>query len=160
MVCEMTREALEDAQRRKAAETGEPVGPYPTMLADQLREAIREVDDKQLVPVVMPEWNGITVYVCTMEGDDRGKWELGLLDSQGNRRTNVANFRSSLIQHTACDHTGALIFTKEDMKWLGKKSAAALDRLFTVAARLNGIGKQEEKELAKNSEEEAGPASS
>ena len=46
------------------------------------------------------------------------------------------------------------MFTDRDVERLGKKSALALDRIYEVAQRLNGIGKKEIDELTKNSESE------
>jgi hypothetical protein len=49
------------------------------------------------------------------------------------------------------DENGERLFQEEDTFPLGGKSAAALDRIFTVAQRLNGLRDEDVQELAKNS---------
>jgi hypothetical protein len=49
------------------------------------------------------------------------------------------------------DENGERLFQEEDTFPLGGKSAAALDRIFTVAQRLNGLRDEDVEELAKNS---------
>jgi len=51
---------------------------------------------------------------------------------------------------TICDEEGTRLFAAKDMDELGKKSAAALDRIFTVAQRLNGLSGEDVEDLAKN----------
>jgi hypothetical protein len=41
---------------------------------------------------------------------------------------------------TLCDATGNRLFEDAEITALGRKSALALDRVFAVAQRLNGIG--------------------
>jgi hypothetical protein len=41
---------------------------------------------------------------------------------------------------TLCDATGNRLFEDAEITALGRKSARALDRVFAVAQRLNGIG--------------------
>ena len=45
---------------------------------------------------------------------------------------------------------GDLMFTVHDVLELGKKSAAALDRVFSAANRLNATSEEGMEELAKN----------
>ena len=49
------------------------------------------------------------------------------------------------------DENNERLFQPEDEFPLGGKSAAALDRIFTVAQRLNGLRDEDVSELAKNS---------
>ena len=48
------------------------------------------------------------------------------------------------------DDAGERLFTDKDAAELGKKSAAALDRVFAVAQRLNGLSPSDVEELTKN----------
>jgi hypothetical protein len=41
---------------------------------------------------------------------------------------------------TLCDSQGDRLFDDSEIAALGRKSARALDRVFSVAQRLNGIG--------------------
>ncbi len=65
---------------------------------------------------------------------------------------NLQNIRAKLVALTVVDEQGNRIFKDEDVKWLGNKSAAALDRIFEVAQRLSGLRDEDVEELAKNSE--------
>ncbi len=47
-----------------------------------------------------------------------------------------------------CDEEGKPLFTRSDVEKLGQKSAAVLDRLFTVAQRLSGVAEKDVEELA------------
>jgi len=53
---------------------------------------------------------------------------------------------------TITDNDGTLLFSQADIESLGAKSCAALDRIYAVAQRLNGLAPEDIKELAKNSE--------
>jgi hypothetical protein len=48
------------------------------------------------------------------------------------------------------DENGEQLFQHEDTFPLGAKSAAALDRIFQVAQRLNGLREEDVNELAAN----------
>ena len=63
---------------------------------------------------------------------------------------NLKNIRARLVVKTACDENGALLFTEDQASYLGKKSAKALDRCFSVAQTLNGLSGNDVEELAKN----------
>jgi hypothetical protein len=67
------------------------------------------------------------------------------------------NFRAALVVLAVCDEAGAPLLKPSDLAQLGKKSAAIVDRLFDVAARLSGITKDEtEKTEGKSSAPSAG----
>jgi len=54
------------------------------------------------------------------------------------------------VARTVCDEEGERLFTDSQIQQLGGKSAAALDRLYSVAARLSAITKSDEDELLGN----------
>lgn len=81
--------------------------------------------------VKVPEWGG-TVFVRTMTGTQRDELEVRLKDNKSNVRAYVA-------ARTVCDEVGDLIFSDKDIPELGKKSGAALDRIFEAAIKLNKI---------------------
>ena len=62
--------------------------------------------------------------------------------------TNMENVRARLCLLCLVDENGDRLFQEEDTFPLGGKSAAALDRIFTVAQRLNGLRDQDVDELA------------
>ena len=112
------------------------------------RESILQADDlpKELVDV--PEWGG-AVYVRSLTGAERDRFESGMIEQRGkNQKMNLSNIRAKLAALTVCDEEGKRIFSSADIDELSKKSAAALDRIFAVARRLSGLGEDDVKELA------------
>lgn len=101
---------------------------------------------KELVKV--PEWNG-EVYIRTMTGTERDQFEQSLAISKD--KLNLANIRARLCALAICDEDGNRLFTDSEIEALGQKSAAALDRIFEVAQRLNKIGAKDIEDLEKNS---------
>jgi hypothetical protein len=63
---------------------------------------------------------------------------------------NLKNIRAKLVALTVVDEEGNRIFSDSDASALGKKSAAALDRVFEVAQRLSGLRPEDVEELSKN----------
>jgi len=107
----------------------------------------REDLTRELVDV--PEWDG-QVYVRTMTGAERDAFEMALSNG-GTGRVTMTNIRARLAALTVCDEKGKRLFEEGDAAALGGKSAAALDRIFAVAQRLNKIGADDVKALEKNS---------
>lgn len=99
------------------------------------KAAILAADDLPRESVTVPEWGG-EVLVRTMTGTERDAFETSLLEKD--RR--MENMRARLVSLTLCDETGERMFSDDEVTALGKKSAMALDRVFAVAQRLNGIG--------------------
>lgn len=118
------------------------------------RDQILSSNDLPSEPVAVPEWGG-TVHVRTMSGTDRDAFEQSMLDARTKGEPNLINIRARLAVKTVANADGERLFSDQDAEALGRKSARALDRVFAVAQRLNGIGEKEAKELAGNSE--AGP---
>jgi hypothetical protein len=106
-------------------------------------------DDLPKQEVSVPEWGG-HVWVRTMTGTERDAFEAALLNGQ-NKATNLSNIRARMAVLTVCDDAGDRLFDDADMAALGKKSAAALDRVFAVAQELNHFGDKDVEDLAKNS---------
>jgi hypothetical protein len=108
------------------------------------REQILQCDDLPREIVKVPEWGG-EVQVRTMTGTDRDAFEASLIGKEGR----LENVRARLVSLAVCDESGDRLFGDADIAALGAKSAKALDRVFAVAQRLNGIG-AEQVEQAKN----------
>lgn len=108
------------------------------------REQILQCDDLPKETVKVPEWGG-EVQVRTMTGTDRDAFEASLIGKEGR----LENVRARLVSLTLCDAAGSRLFTDSDITALGGKSARALDRVFAVAQRLNGIG-ADQADVAKN----------
>ena len=113
------------------------------------REQILKAKDSKTETVEVPEWGG-TVEVKSMSGSERDAYEQSLIDVE-TRKPSLANIRAKLGAMTLVDDDGKLLFSEKDVRALGKKSAAALDRICDVAQSLNGLSNEDMEELAKNS---------
>lgn len=113
-------------------------------------EQIRTVDDKQYEDVEVPEWGG-TVRVRGMSGTERDAYEASILEQRGNdRKVNLANARAKLVVRCLVDENGALLFTPDDVRVLGRKSAKALERVFDAARRASGMTEADIEKLTEN----------
>lgn len=124
------------------------------------REDILNVDDRKPVEVDVPEWGG-TVLVRPLSGDERDKWEQDITkrNRDGTRELDFRGARALLCSRTIVDSNGNRIFTREDVKALGQKSAAALDRVFAAARDGSGISDSDMEELTEDFDEAAGEPS-
>lgn len=111
------------------------------------KKQILSADDLPREKVDVPEWAGY-VWVRTMTGAERDTFEQTLLEG---KKINLKNVRAKLAVLTVVDDAGKRVFDETDMAQLGAKSAAALDRIYAVAQRLNGLTATDAEELAKNS---------
>lgn len=116
------------------------------------KEQILSAQDILYEDVAVPEWGG-TVRVKTLNGAERDSLEQSMIDKKGKDSSmNMANFRAKLCSKTIVDEAGKRLFTDLDILDLGKKSGAALQRVFNVASRLSGFSSNDIEELTKNSE--------
>lgn len=111
------------------------------------KAAILAASDLPTEQVPVPEWGG-TVTVRTMSGAERDAFEASIIEGKTGGR--LVNVRAKLAVRVLCDDKGARLFDDDDADALGAKSGKALDRVFDVAQRLNGIGAKEVKELEGN----------
>lgn len=118
-------------------------------LGSQLK--IEEVHVPELKP-------GAFVRVRAMTGFDRDAFEISLTrkDGNGKREEDLSNLRAKFLANVLVDENGAKLFSPEQVSALGRVSAAALDRMYAVASRLNGLTDKDLKELAGNSEDAPG----
>ena len=116
------------------------------------KEDIKNAPDLKTETVPVPEWGG-DMLVRGMTGAQRDGWEAEMLANNKDADPVIAmtNARAKLAQRTCINEDGSLFFGPEDLDWLGKKSAAALDRIVEVAQRLSKITKSDLDELTKNS---------
>ena len=114
------------------------------------RTQILGADDLKHEIVEVTDWGG-EVKVRTMTGTERDRFESSLLSEKGGNVTkNMDNLRAKLVVQCVVGEDGKRLFTDKDIEALGKKSAKAIDKVFSVAQRLNGIGTDEVEELTKN----------
>ncbi|MFE7797058.1 hypothetical protein [Nocardia sp. NPDC057440] len=111
------------------------------------RESILTADDRNHEDVEVPEWGG-TVRVRAMSGFERDKFETGMIERRGGKQVeNFTNLRARLVALVLIDEDGKRLFSDKDVHQLGTKSAAALDRVYTTAQKLNGISNADVEEL-------------
>ncbi|MCW8886981.1 MAG: hypothetical protein OQK12_17280 [Motiliproteus sp.] len=111
------------------------------------KSEILNANDSQTETVSVPEWGG-DVLVSTMSGFARDQFEASIIGKNGGQ--DLLNIRAKMVAATLVDESGGLMFTEKDISKLGKKSAAALDRVFAVAQKLNRFSDSDVEELAKN----------
>lgn len=108
------------------------------------REAILSVDDSVIEDVAVPEWGG-AVRVRGLTGAERDKIEA--LVAGNGKKMNFANLRARMCAASVVDEAGEPVFGQADIAALGAKSAAALDRVFSVVQRLSGLTDEDVDEL-------------
>lgn len=112
-------------------------------------DEILALDDKAHEDVYVPEWDS-HVRIQVMGGFSRDAWEMEVY--RQNEAGGFENIRATLVARCAVHpDNGKRIFSEKQVKALGEKSGRALDRLFEVAQRLNGITDEDVEELEKNS---------
>jgi len=116
------------------------------------RQAILNAEDLPMERMDVPEWGGF-VYVRTLTGAERDAFEDASIKGRGrNRRFSLRNVCARLVVMAVCDERGRRVFRDGDAERLGEKSAAALNRVYRVAARLSAISEEDIEDLAGNSE--------
>lgn len=114
------------------------------------REQILKAGDVMTEEVDVPEWGG-SVLVRGLTGRQRDEFETSLIERRGKRSVpNTDNMRAKLVAWCVVDEDGQRLFTNADAAALGDRSAAALDRVYKVAARLSGITDEDLEELAED----------
>lgn len=114
------------------------------------KQEILAKEDLKTEDVFVPEWDA-WVKVRTLNASERDHFEAGTVQRNGKKTTtNLENIRARLCLLCLVDENGERLFQEEDTYPLGGKSAAALDRIFTVAQRLNGLRDEDVEELAGN----------
>ena len=114
------------------------------------RDAILQAKDLPSEDVEVKDWGG-TVRVRALTGAERDAFEQSIVEQRGkNTRMNLQNMRAKLVALTVVDEDGNRLFTDADAAALGKKSAAALTKVFEVAQRLSGLRAEDVEELSGN----------
>lgn len=110
------------------------------------REEILQKQDLKTRKVDIPEWDG-HVFIRPMTSTERDNWESKVLSENGKTPPQL---RATLASQLVCDETGKQLFSEEDIEALGKKSAAAINKIFEEVLGLNKITDEDINELAKN----------
>ena len=116
------------------------------------RQDIVAAQDIETETVEVPEWDG-AVIVRMMSGADRDRFENSLttVRADGRHEANLTNMRSKLVAMCTVDEQGRPLFGPDEIDDLAKKSAAAIERLFVVAQRMNGLAPENVADAIKNS---------
>jgi hypothetical protein len=125
-----------------------------TIMKQLSRNDILSHDDFRKEKVEVPEWDGY-VYVKGLTSLERDQWENSLYEvKKGNSGSEVLmkreNIRARFCAVSVVDESNTLMFSPADLEALGRKSALALERIFTVAQRLSGLTAEDLEELEKN----------
>ena len=124
------------------------------------REDILKAEDRATEEVECPEWGG-TVTVRGLTGKERDEFEASIMVRRGKRMVpDTGNIRAKLVMWCCLDADGAQMFSHADLEALGGKSAAPIDRVYEVAARLSGLSDEDVEELTQDFGKAAGAASS
>ena len=114
------------------------------------KDAILKAEDLERKLVTVKEWGG-DVYVRSMTAAERDDWEAGLMASKTeDAKSNLRNLRARLTVICVVDEAGNRLFSDADAEALGQKSARAVDRIFSAAARLNALSSRDVEDLAGN----------
>lgn len=108
-------------------------------------------DDLPTEDVFCPEWGGGYVTVKTMTGEERDAFEELMIARRKGGKLHTRGLKAKLVQLTAVDEDGNPMFTEAEIAALNKKSCKAVDRLFGIAQRMNGLRQEDVDELVGNS---------
>lgn len=104
------------------------------------RDEILQMDDLKKEKVEIPEWKG-HVFIRSLTGTERDEFEQSLWVGEGmKKKQNLDNMRAKLVALCVIDDKGKRLFSSTDAAALGGKASAVLDKLFTMASKLNGLG--------------------
>lgn len=148
--------AMADSEKTSASDAAAA----PAAQGNQLtKEQIIKSKDLKSINVPVPEWTpegqptGF-VIVKMLTGRERDAFENSLTrinPETGKKVDNVENLRARLIRMSVVNADGSLMFTQEDEAWLGDKSSAALDRIYTASAKHSKLSKEDVDQLLGNS---------
>jgi hypothetical protein len=115
------------------------------------KEDILKATDNDPEEVNVPEWGG-TVLVRGMTGRERDAFEVSMMTPGrgGRREVNPVNVRAKLVARCVVDDDGNRLFTDADAADLGERSAAAIDRVYAAAARLSGMGDDDQEAMTRD----------
>lgn len=114
------------------------------------KDEIISCDDLKHEDVEVPQWGG-TVRVVAMSGAARDAFDDTLVKRVGDKvEQDLGNYRAKVCAACMVDESGNRMFSAKEVEALGKKSAAALEKVFDAADRLNGLTRNGVESAAKN----------
>ncbi len=115
------------------------------------KSSVLNADDRVYEDVDVPEWGGV-VRVQSLMATEKDAFEASITSVQriGRRvvqKPDFVNVRAKLAVLCMVDEAGQRLFSDGDVAELGRKSAAALDRVIEVAKRLSRLNDADLEEL-------------
>lgn len=148
---------------------GAKVTKFPTGPKILDRSSILGKQDIPMQLVHVELWGG-SVWVRGMDGDQRDRWERSIMQRQSNgkQKWNTRQVRARAVAQAVViapdgydpeasnedPMTFPLMFSDADVTTLTKKSAAALDLIFTVLSKLSGVSDEDMESLTENLDQE------
>ncbi len=116
------------------------------------RQDIIDAQDIETETVEVAEWGG-AVIVRAMSGAERDRFQQScmIVRADGKHEADMRNVQAKLVAMCAVDENGNLLFGPDEVEHLAAKSAVAIERVFDVAQRLNGLAPGAVGEAVKNS---------
>lgn len=115
------------------------------------RNEILTAADLTLEAVEVPEWGG-RVYVRPLTAGERDAFDASIYVVEGGTvRVRFEQRRARLAAWTLVTSDGQRLFSDADVDVLAGKSAAALERVYLVALRLNGMAPESAEHALGNS---------
>ena len=122
------------------------------------KDAILTADDLEKITEPVPEWGG-DVILTELPGNERDALETFWTKCRD--KQDFTGLRAYVCSVCIVDEAGTRIFTAEDVEAIHKKNSKVLERLFSKAAKLNGLsGDDVEDEIKNSSGEEANSSGS
>lgn len=118
------------------------------------RDQIDAADDRQWEDVPVPEWGG-EVRIVGMSGTARNAYQQELVVIGGDGKPKSVNLDDQLAKLLAkciVDEDGKRLYNDREVRALGAKNGAVLERLAKVAKRLSGLGENAVEDAAGNSD--------
>ncbi|MGI5443394.1 hypothetical protein ACQEV4_40470 [Streptomyces shenzhenensis] len=118
------------------------------------KDQITAADDRKWEDVPVPEWGG-TVRLLGMSGTERNAYQSSLvvLGHDGKpQRMNMMDQLAKLVAKCLVGEDYERLFTDKEVKALGAKNGAVLERLGKIAQRLSGLRKEDMEDAEGKSE--------
>lgn len=115
------------------------------------RELILAADDLPTKDVPVPQWGG-DVRVRSLTGTERDQFECDMIAARRDGQISPGNIRARYAAMCIVGEDGQNVFTMADIEALGRKSAAALDKVYQEILSFNALSEDDVDELVGNSE--------
>jgi hypothetical protein len=102
------------------------------------KAAILAANDLPTRDVAVPEWGG-SVRIRSMTAEERDAFEAAQIAAKTDGFVVVPNLRARYVSSCIVGEDGQPLFSEGEIGALGRKSAAALDRVFSAIAELNKL---------------------